>query len=297
MKTLKSIIIFVVIVISTASSRAEEIIHYQNVPVTIQLHNGQERSIQFGDHVKIGMTKGQKIKRLFRVQSAQGAVHFLPYKTFDKQRIQVQRLTDGKVILLDLVSYDADTPLENMRIVLESENVVSDEDKELSSPESSSPVITPVHLTRYASQRLYGPSRLHNDVRGITQKSVGVSGAVKIFSGQNKFRTLSTPLVAYQGGGHYLSAIHIKNVTREEVSLNYLNLNIPFSHATFQHHKLHPNGTPGDSTVLYLISEKKLKETLYPWTYYQDLKAEVTEKIRQEKLAEEQKKRNRQPRK
>jgi hypothetical protein len=27
--------------------------------------------------------------------------------------------------------------------------------------------------------------------------------------------------------------------------------------------------------MLYLISERPLKETLYPWTYYQDLKRET----------------------
>lgn len=294
----KATLFFVVVGFHCSSALATEIVHYSNLPVTIELRNGEERSIQFGDHVQVGITKGQQVKKLFRVQSAQGAVHFLPYQEFDKQRIQVKRLTDGKVILLDLIATKEDpkaAPLEDVRIVLESEDVVPDDELQVSESSLDIPVITPVDLTRYAAQQLYGPTRLHHDRRGITETTLGVKGAVRVFKGENKYKTYSKPILAYQGGGYYLAAIHIKNTSSDELSLNYLDLNLPFSHATFQHHMLHPNGTPGDSTVLYLISEKPLKETLYPWTYYQDLKADAEEisRLEAEEKAEAERKRNR----
>ena len=65
------------------------------------------------------------------------------------------------------------------------------------------------------------------------------------------------------------------------MTLDYLDLNLPFSHVTFQHHKLNPHGLPGDSTVLYLITEEPLKKALYPWTYYQDLEMESLARLRQ----------------
>lgn len=114
---------------------ATEILHYSNMPVTIELRVGEERSIQFGDHVQVGVTRGQKVKKQFRVQSAQGAVHFLPYEEFDKQRVQIKRITDGRVILLDLIATKAKPktkPLENIRLVLDSENVVDEIDSQLS---------------------------------------------------------------------------------------------------------------------------------------------------------------------
>lgn len=265
---------------NNGTALATEIIHYNNLPVTIELRKGEERSIQFGDHVQVGITKGQKAKNLFRVQSAQGAIHLLPYDVFDKQRIQVKRLTDGRVILLDLIASKEDpqaVPMEDIRILLETENMVPEDESQVSNSPMDIPIITPVDLTRFASQRLYGPTRLHRDRPGITQATLGVKGAVRVFNGENKYITYSKPILAYQGGGYYLAAIHIKNTSDKEISLDYLDLNLQFSHATFQHHKLLPNGTPGDSTVLYLISEKPLKETLYPWTYYQDLKADAEE--------------------
>ena len=285
MKNLLKIIIPLTTIVLTFQTRsyATEIIHYENIPVTIELRQGEERTIHFGDHVQVGMTKGQQLKKLFRVQSAQGAIHLLPYQPFDKQRIQVKRL-DGRVVLLDLIAAKENknaSPMEDVRIYLSTEDTVEnslgDEDDSIV-PEA--PIITPVDLTRFASQLLYGPSRLHKDVPGITETTLGVGGAIRLFKGANKYKTISKPVIAYQGGGYFLAGIHIKNISAERVTLNYLELNVPFSQATFQHHSLNSNGSPGDSTVLYLISEIPLKEVLYPWTYYQDLKADAVEKQR-----------------
>jgi integrating conjugative element protein (TIGR03749 family) len=285
MKNLLKIIIPLTAIVLTFQTRsyATEIIHYENIPVTIELRQGEERTIHFGDHVQVGMTKGQQLKKLFRVQSAQGAIHLLPYQPFDKQRIQVKRL-DGRVVLLDLIAAKENknaSPMEDVRIYLSSEDTVENSlGDEGDSIEPEAPIITPVDLTRFASQLLYGPSRLHKDVPGITETTLGVGGAIRLFKGANKYKTISKPVIAYQGGGYFLAGIHIKNISAEKVTLNYLELNVPFSHATFQHHSLNRNGSPGDSTVLYLISEIPLKEVLYPWTYYQDLKADALEKQR-----------------
>jgi integrating conjugative element protein (TIGR03749 family) len=276
---------------------AEQIIHYKNEPVTIPLIQGQERTIQFGDHVQVGVTKGQQMQKLFRLQSAQGAVFIKPYKEFDKQRITIKRITDGRIILIDLVSEKGTQEaqeLEKVKVLLETDNVVLDPQVKPSIDQHLA-VITPVDLTRYAAQRLYGPTRLHNDVMGITEVSMGVKSSIKIFKGENKYRTFSKPIIAYQGGGYYLSGIHIKNVSSESLKLDYLDLNLPFTHATFQHHTLSPNGTPGDSTVLYLLAEKPLKETLYPWTYYLDVQADAQEAVRravaEKKASEDRRKR------
>lgn len=272
----KSASVFALCGLYATAALSTEIVHYKNVPVTIELRKGEERSIQFGDHVQVGVTKGQQMKKLFRVQSAQGGVHILPHQEFDKQRVQIKRMGDGRVILLDFIAGKPghnSKPLEEVKILLPSENVIVEQEEETSMA-MDMPVITPVDLTRFASQRLYGPNRLHKDVRGISEASLRMKSAVKVFKGQNKHKTASRPVVAYQGGGYYVTGIHIKNTSHDEVKLDYLDINLPFTHATFQHHALNPNGTPGDSTVLYLISDESMKETLYPWTYYMDIKAE-----------------------
>jgi integrating conjugative element protein (TIGR03749 family) len=271
----------IVIVTFSFVSHSTEIIHYDKKPITIQLHKGQERTIHFGDHVSVGVTKGMKQKNLFRVQSAQGSLHLRANDVFDKQRVQVKRLSDSHVILLDLISTDSKGSLEDVKVIMPFENKIESMDgTSLATEPENIQVITPVHLTRYASQKLYGPTRLQTQEKGITSTPLGVKGEVKLFKGENKINTYSTPLIAYQGGGYYITALHIKNTKSKKVKLSYLDLNLPFTHATFQHHSLMPKGTVGDSTVLYLISDKPMKETLYPWSYFTDLKAEQAARTR-----------------
>lgn len=271
-----------------ACASATEIIHYDYKPVTINLITGQERSVSFGDHVKVGITKGQELKKLFRVQSAQGVVHFLPYDNFEKQRVQVKRLTDGQVILIDLVATNPKEnteELEDVRIILKTEDII--EETNDSSTDLYFPVVTPVDLTRSAAQKLYGPSRLHKDIPGIMESTIGVQGAIHVFKGENKYKTTSNAVLGYEGGGYHLAAIHIKNESDKNIELSYFDINLPMSHATFQHHNLSANGRPGDSTILYLVSQEPLKKSLYPWTYYQDLKIEAEEKLMADKERKE----------
>jgi len=289
-------VLFSLAILQVQTSFATEIIHYKNVPVSIELRKGEERSIQFGDHVKIGITQGQKAKRLFRIQAAQGTVHILAYKKLqNKERIQFKRISDGRVILIDFISTDDSTEgplLENVEIVLESENVIDVATRDSVNTAYDIPGVSPVEMTRFVSQKLYGPTRLLKDVPGIVEITVGIKGQVKIFKGKNKYKTVSEPIIAVQGGGYYLTGIHIKNTSDEEVELDYRELNLPFSHATFQHHRLSPSSTPGDSTVLYLVFDRPLKESLYPWTYYKDRREELArEKEEREILAASKKRR------
>jgi len=271
---------------------AVEIIHYKNVPVVISLTEGEERSIEFGDHVQVGVTKGQKHGDLFRVQSAQGFVHIRPNKTFSAQRVQIKRLTDDRVILLDLVSEpksaESVANLEPVKIILDSENVaggntVEEAETVVVGGNSDAPVITPVELVRYVAQRLYGPTRLHKDVIGITETPLDIKKPVKIFKREALYKTVAQPFVAYRGGAYHIAGIYIKNTSDSKVKLNYLDLNIPFTTATFQHHELQPNGIPGDSTMLYLVSEEPLKNVLQPWTYYQEIKNAEAEMLAEKK--------------
>lgn len=260
------------------SAQAVEIIHYQNEPITIQLQNGIERSIQLGDHVQVGVSPQQEMSRLFRIQSAQGAVHIRPNSVFEAQRIQLRRMSDGQIVLLDLISKPVsqdDEPLESIRLLVKGEDVVSSDTLDAHpSNDITQPVqpVTPITLTRYVAQKMYSPTRLHRDDPRITPVNLGdLRGQpLRVFTGHASVMTESTPVIAYRSGRYYVAAILVKNTRFEPVQLNYLNLNLPFSHATFQHHTLQPSGRQGDRTLLYLVSERPINEILVPWTYYHD---------------------------
>lgn len=267
---------------------ATEIVHYTNKPVTVHLQNGEERTIQFGDHVAVGVTPEQEVNKLFRVQSAQGAIHLRPNTTFSQERIQVKRITDGKIILMDLVSTEpTDKPLEDMRVYVGNEaQVIRDKQKVTESQVGNSQglglvaprePISPVTLTRYAAQKLYSPERLHKGVPGISEANLNsmVNKKVRAFKGINRARTDVEPVLAYRGDNLYVTALLVRNTTSDSITLNYMDINLPFSHATYQHHKLARKGLPGDRTILYLVNDRPLKETLVPWTFFKDEKARL----------------------
>lgn len=262
------------------SAAATEIVHYDNKPIVVQLQKGAERMIQFGDHVQVGVTGRQEGEQLFRVQSAQGAVHILPNKAFERERVQVKRMTDGRVVLMDLVSVEAPAgtePLEDMRVYLENENTIEQDVQEKQGEVANQGgKITPITLTRFAAQQLYAPARLHKVIPGISEANLNemVNQSVRAFKGINRVRTDVKPVLAYRAGNQYVVALLVKNTTHDEVKLNYLDINLPFSHATYQHHSLNRMGTAGDRTILYLVNDRPLNETLVPWTYYSVADAE-----------------------
>lgn len=273
------------LLLSTAV-QATEYIEYSNKPITIQLHEGEERTIQFGDHVAVGVTPKQEAQGLFRVQSAQGALHILPRKTFDRERIQVKRLGDGKIVLIDLVSIESKnkekTPLEDIRIYVGNEAKELPKEVETAKEEASGETnagqieiepITPITLTRHLAQKLYAPERLHKTMPGISEVSLNevLNKDVRAFKGINRAKTTVKPILAYRSGSLYATALLVSNTSKTPVQLNYLDINLPFTHATYQHHKLTPKGQAGDRTVLYVINERPLSETLVPWTYYSEL--------------------------
>jgi len=259
------------------SALATEIVHYDNKPVVIELRQGEERLIQFGDHVAVGVSQSQERNQLFRTQSAQGAVLIKPNKEFDRERVQIKRMTDGRVVLLDLVARpavaDGVEPLEDVRVYLDGEDVVEADTAKGSSQSMTAPPaepITPITLTRYIAQKLYAPARLHKDLPQISEANLNdMSGQeVRAFKGMNRLSVSSTPVLAYRAGHLHVVAILLKNKTAENVTLNYMDINLPFSHATSQHHSLRPMGQAGDRTMLYLVNDRPLSETLVPWTFY-----------------------------
>ncbi len=263
--------------LASLSAHCIEIVHYDNTPVTVHLFVGQERSIQFSDHIQIGLTKGQKAAGLFRIQSAQGGVHLLALKPFDRNRIQLKRVTDGRVIMLDLTAEKpsgGEINSENIKFLMPEENIIREELTNIES-DTTSKIITPVDLARHAAQRLYGSTRLHKLSPGISKVGINDESYVKVFKGENKFKVSAKPMIGYKSPIHHLTAFVLKNTSDEIVELSYLDINIPFTHAVLQHHKLSPAGSVGDTTVFYHISDRPLKETIYPWDYHQDIKAKI----------------------
>lgn len=279
---MKPFLLTMFVLLISQPAYATKIMQYEGKPITIELTVGKERSINFGDHVQIGITANQKTKNLFRSQTAQGYMHILANKPFENERVQVKRISDGTLLLIDFTARNAGNHTEEVAVLTPEMARKSNQDPFQRDDESAyvnnAPNVTPVDLTRHAAQLVYAPKRVISNVPGISKAPLGMVGEIKLFKGINRALVRATPVFAIKGGGYHLAAIHLVNTSYEMLTLDYLDLNLPFSHATFQHHSLHPRGHHGDDTVLYLVSDKPLTQMLVPWDFYAPNAQPVTEK-------------------
>ena len=265
---------------SVGTASATEIMHYDNKPKTIELVTGDERTIQFGDHIAVGTTPSQDA--LFRVQSAQGALHILAYAPFEKQRIQIKRLGDGRILLFDVSASTATSEvvdLEDITVLMPDENELktrglSETTNRHRDRAQSGQDITPIELTRYAAHRFYAPQRLHRSHPSISAQPLGdmTSKALRVFKGVIGAQTSVSAITAYRAGSHHLVALLVVNTHRMPITLDYLSIAVPFHYATLQHHTLAPAGEAGDRTMLYLISDRPARAFLMPWDQFSTVK-------------------------
>ncbi|MFK5947474.1 MAG: DUF3438 family protein, partial [Methylococcales bacterium] len=93
---IKKLLLLVMMIFVSSVNAAVDIVNYESKPIVVELHVGEERIIQFGDHVSMGPTRLQTRQNLIRIQSTQGALYLQANKEFDKQRFLVKRNTDGR---------------------------------------------------------------------------------------------------------------------------------------------------------------------------------------------------------
>ncbi len=286
--SLAQAIIFLSVVFLIGRVEAVEIIQWKNTPIKLTLTVDQERVIDFGRHVKIGVPE-TLTETIFRTQSVAGTALWTAYKPFESQRIQVQFLDTGHTLLFDVNAVEKGGSNEPVQIVtaypqaipepvsppasLTLNSAPTNNEKitpELNSlpEENSTAAITPRELTQFAAQQLYSPKRLLRDDPRITRSPMRLPNALaQLFVGLSAAKFASYPMLQWQSSPWYLTAIRIVNRTQREQSLlnDHLvqqDINADYAYASFQHAQLSPANTPGDTTTLYLITERPINEAL-----------------------------------
>jgi integrating conjugative element protein (TIGR03749 family) len=93
---------------------ATEVVQWENIPLPVALHVGQERIVDVGKAVRIGYPATLEGK--VRLQSAGGKVFLLANTAFPSTRIQLRDTGSGELILLDIQAIQSTSPLEPVQI-------------------------------------------------------------------------------------------------------------------------------------------------------------------------------------
>lgn len=93
---------------------ATEVVLWENIPLPVTLHVGQERIVDVGKPVRIGYPATLEGK--VRLQSAGGKVFLLANTAFPATRIQLRDIGSGELILLDIQAIQSTLALEPVQI-------------------------------------------------------------------------------------------------------------------------------------------------------------------------------------
>ncbi|QBH97228.1 TIGR03749 family integrating conjugative element protein [Limnobaculum zhutongyuii] len=256
---MKHILIFLSVLIS-AGAQAVELMKWERIPLQISLNVDQERIIFVDRNVRIGYPASLDGK--IRLQSAGGTVYLLANEPFPPSRLQLRNVENGELILLDISAKVGKTVLEPVKLVYGDSVFSNQQDGGRGTQNTASEaqpeqpytlsIPQPVALTRYAAQSLYAPLRTIEALPGIQQVSVRLPATISTLLPSEPI--IATPLNAWRSGNYVVTAIKLKNTSRQRIALDPRALQGHFYAATFQHAWLGAIGTPEDTTVVYLVT-------------------------------------------
>ncbi|MDD1954357.1 TIGR03749 family integrating conjugative element protein [Pseudomonas sp. 8209] len=266
-------------IFAVANVKAVELLQWDRIPMAIPLIVGQERIVFVDQNVRVGMPP-QLVGQL-RVQSTGGAVYLLASQEIPPTRLQLQNVATGEIMLVDIAATPAtegQANLEPAKIVAGAapstyygdttstrtptkRSATSEEEDVPPHPRHETPA--PVALTRYAAQMLYAPLRTVEPVAGISQ--VRVDRALDLSTLLPVLPVEASVLGAWRLDNSYVTAVKLRNLSAQQLTMNATELMGNFSTATFQHPYLGARGNASDTTTLYLVTQGKgLKEALLP---------------------------------
>lgn len=236
---------------------ATEVVQWENIPLPVALHTGQERIVDVGQPVRIGYPAALEGK--IRLQSAGGKVFLLANTSFPTTRIQLRDTESGELILLDIQASQSDAPLEPMKISYDPQTSTA---TTAPTPATVFMEPLPVLLVRYAAQNLYAPLRTVEALPGITPTSVRLAKRITTLLPQQP--VTATPLAAWKVNSTTVTAIRLQNSSEQHLTLDPRELQGQFTAAAFQHDWLGPHGLAEDTTVVYLVTEGLVSRALLP---------------------------------
>ncbi|MDE9460141.1 TIGR03749 family integrating conjugative element protein [Xenorhabdus bovienii] len=229
-------------------AKADELVKWERIPLSIALKVGQERIIFVDRNVRVGLSPSLSDK--LRVQSAGGAVYLKASHAFSPTRLQLQDSENGEIILLDITATNTG-PTEPVRILYPDEKSSASKEEPRYQRKSAPLAPPPVVLTRYAAQQLYAPLRTVEPVTGIHPVSLHLPESITTLYPSEPIAV--SPLASWGMQNYTVVALKLRNTAKRNITLDPRALQGQFVAATFQHRWLGDARTPEDTTVLYLV--------------------------------------------
>ncbi|MGF6318093.1 TIGR03749 family integrating conjugative element protein [Pseudomonas frederiksbergensis] len=231
-----------------AAVQAVELMRWERLPLAVPLVINQERVVFIDEDVRVGVPSTLTGK--LRVQSTGGTLYLLASEAIAPTRLQLQSVTTGEIILLDIAATPGDHPLEPVRILKNAQGQTTEtESSTIPAPERT-PI--PVALTRYAAQSLYAPLRTVESLPGVRRVPLKLRTEMPTLLPTENVS--STPIAAWRLGDYWVTAVKLRNRGSATVQLDPRRLQATLFATAFQHAFLGPVGSAEDTTLAYLVT-------------------------------------------
>ncbi len=288
----------------SSSALAVMPVEWQKHPIKIPLHVGEQRLIHFPDHVLFGRPTSLTDK--LDVSSLQGTLYLTALEEFEPTQVKVRLNDSGDVVLLDLVAIkDNGQPFDEVlvsvpgseagsnqsAIMLDGQSSPTDSNQQQSGSgtqpseavakedpykgtpfdQSGNEAMSPEEMIQFAAREFYAPPRLRNNDQRMNRTSIDSDEDTTVLFIDTSYDLFdATPIAAWMSSsGQYLTAIKLVNKKPYAVKVNPFHLNMQFNYAAPQHIKLEQANVPGDTTMLYVITDRPFTESRFespaPW--------------------------------
>jgi integrating conjugative element protein (TIGR03749 family) len=209
MTTCKRLLALISLLVSIQSFAFDaEHVLWDKIPIALDLSLNQERLIHFPQAITIVDNEaGNKIAIL----KVQDTLYLKGKETFTNKRLLVQLMPQGEVIILNLSASRQISASKPIEILLENKEETTNHAEQETANHFDLNAIT---LSRFAIQSLYAPQRLLVIPEHVSRVPMQTRRQINLISGAS---IKARPLISWQGGSLYVTAVELKNLLTKEV--------------------------------------------------------------------------------
>lgn len=222
---------------------------WDKTPIHITLPLNQERLVHFPQAVQIIESEASDKLSVLKIQDA---VYLKAKESFNNQRLLLQLMPQGEVIILSLSADEKITSTDPVEVLLEKIDPIQQTTENKSSFD-----LNAITLTRFAIQSLYSPERLLTVPDGVSRTPMQTRRNINLIYGAS---IGARPLISWHGGDFYVTAVELENQLKQEVILDPRKILGNWQTATF-----YPANTlthRGNTTTVFLVSDRPFNEAL-----------------------------------
>lgn len=230
---------------------AEHIL-WDKIPIPLTLSVAEERLIHFPEAIRLIDSEAGDKMTILKVQDS---LYLKAKQSFDNQRLLVQLMPQGEVIILNLSAQENKTVNKPIDILVNKDKETENDFQQTANPFD----FNAITLTRFAIQSLYAPQRLVTMPAEITRTPMQTRRQINLIFGAS---IEARPLISWRGGDLYVTAVELTNLLNKTVIIDPRHLIGNWQTATFYPTNTLAARVKKESTTVFLISDRSFNDAL-----------------------------------